>query len=180
MTHISGKWSDEKHNLFIKGVLQYGNNWKKLSTLIITRTAPQIRTHAQKFIIKLSQLNGISFVNKDKALLNTKLNKIFSNNQDVANVFYLLRNYIPKMIKETTIIGKRIRKRKKKITKFDHCIINKIKVMKYEYRLLQIESINNFTISSKVSVNDFINNLKVVKHMIDGICSHSVLKQTTD
>jgi SHAQKYF class myb-like DNA-binding protein len=41
--------------LFIKGLELYGKGWKKIASLIKTRTVVQIRTHAQKYFLKLSK-----------------------------------------------------------------------------------------------------------------------------
>jgi SHAQKYF class myb-like DNA-binding protein len=40
---------------FIKGLELYGKGWKKIASLIKTRTVVQIRTHAQKYFLKLSK-----------------------------------------------------------------------------------------------------------------------------
>ncbi len=41
--------------MFIKGLEMYGKGWKKIAGLIKTRTVVQIRTHAQKYFLKLSK-----------------------------------------------------------------------------------------------------------------------------
>ena len=41
--------------MFIKGLELYGKGWKKIAGLIKTRTVVQIRTHAQKYFLKLSK-----------------------------------------------------------------------------------------------------------------------------
>jgi SHAQKYF class myb-like DNA-binding protein len=41
--------------LFIKGLELYGKGWKKIAGLIKTRTVVQIRTHAQKYFLKLAK-----------------------------------------------------------------------------------------------------------------------------
>ena len=41
--------------LFVKGLEMYGKGWKKIAGLIKTRTVVQIRTHAQKYFLKLSK-----------------------------------------------------------------------------------------------------------------------------
>lgn len=50
-----GRWTREEHMLFIKGLEMYGKGWKKIAGLIKTRTVVQIRTHAQKYFLKLSK-----------------------------------------------------------------------------------------------------------------------------
>lgn len=41
--------------MFVKGLEMYGKGWKKIAGLIKTRTVVQIRTHAQKYFLKLSK-----------------------------------------------------------------------------------------------------------------------------
>ena len=49
----SGRWSKKEHQLFMDGVSKFGRNWKKIEEHIGTRNGPQIRSHAQKFFLKL-------------------------------------------------------------------------------------------------------------------------------
>lgn len=51
----TGRWTREEHQLFVKGLELYGKGWKKIASLIKTRTVVQIRTHAQKYFLKLSK-----------------------------------------------------------------------------------------------------------------------------
>ena len=36
--------------------MKYGKNWKEVEEMVKTRKAPQIRSHAQKYLIKLHAL----------------------------------------------------------------------------------------------------------------------------
>ena len=54
LTHL-GRWTREEHHTFIKGLELYGKGWKKIASLIKTRTVVQIRTHAQKYFLKLTK-----------------------------------------------------------------------------------------------------------------------------
>lgn len=54
VTHV-GRWTKKEHELFLEGLKLYGRSWKKISTLVVTRTLVQIRTHAQKFLQKQSR-----------------------------------------------------------------------------------------------------------------------------
>ena len=46
----TGRWSEEEHELFLRGYNKYGRDWVVIRELFVTtRTDTQIRTHAQKF-----------------------------------------------------------------------------------------------------------------------------------
>eukprot|EP00953_Heterococcus_sp_UTEX-ZZ885_P038615 19823-Heterococcus_DN1.PRE.1 len=51
----TGRWTYGEHCLFLKGLEQHGKGWKKIASLIRTRTVVQIRTHAQKYFQKLAK-----------------------------------------------------------------------------------------------------------------------------
>lgn len=51
----TGRWTAEEHRLFLQGLEQHGKGWKKIASLIKTRTVVQIRTHAQKYFQKLAK-----------------------------------------------------------------------------------------------------------------------------
>ena len=51
----NGRWKQEEHFRFIKGCLLFGNNWKKVKNYVKTRSSAQIRSHAQKYLIKLNK-----------------------------------------------------------------------------------------------------------------------------
>ncbi len=66
----TGRWTREEHLAFVRGLELHGKGWKKIASLIKTRTVVQIRTHAQKYFLKLSKTrqsgesNGISIDGK--------------------------------------------------------------------------------------------------------------------
>jgi len=66
----TGRWTREEHLAFVRGLELHGKGWKKIAALIKTRTVVQIRTHAQKYFLKLSKTrqsgdsNGISIDGK--------------------------------------------------------------------------------------------------------------------
>ena len=53
-----GRWTDEEHAAFVKGLEIHGKEWKKIAKMIPTRSVVQIRTHAQKYFQKLSAGKG--------------------------------------------------------------------------------------------------------------------------
>ena len=52
----TGKWTEEEHEKFIEGILNYGNEWKKVQQIIKTRSSTQARSHAQKFFLRIKKL----------------------------------------------------------------------------------------------------------------------------
>ena len=51
----SGRRSRDEQNRFIEAILKYGNDWKKIQNHIFSRNITQVRSHAQKFLIKLKK-----------------------------------------------------------------------------------------------------------------------------
>jgi SHAQKYF class myb-like DNA-binding protein len=51
----SGRWTKEEHQRFIEGIKKYGKNWKQVEEHVGTRSGAQIRSHAQKFFIRLER-----------------------------------------------------------------------------------------------------------------------------
>ncbi|KAK1945788.1 Protein LHY [Phytophthora citrophthora] len=52
----TGRWTEAEHKLFLQGLETFPYRaWKKIATLIKTRTVVQIRTHAQKYYQKLEK-----------------------------------------------------------------------------------------------------------------------------
>jgi SHAQKYF class myb-like DNA-binding protein len=47
-----GRWTDEEHKVFVRGLRKHGKNWSIISQMVRTRTTVQVRTHAQKYFIK--------------------------------------------------------------------------------------------------------------------------------
>jgi len=52
---FNGRWTKEEHKLFVEAITAYGKNWKKVEECIGTRTGAQIRSHAQKYFLKLEK-----------------------------------------------------------------------------------------------------------------------------
>ena len=97
---ISGRWKFKEHIQFLEGLDKYGVNWKKIRSLIKTRTLGQIRSHAQKFFLKLKQVKdeqiGIDFTSDNINSIRDMINNIKSINSDydIIKVFlYLSEKY---------------------------------------------------------------------------------------
>uniref|UniRef100_A0A7S2ZWG9 Uncharacterized protein n=1 Tax=Rhodosorus marinus TaxID=101924 RepID=A0A7S2ZWG9_9RHOD len=54
-------WADDEHERFVAALKRYGRDWKAIESSVGTRTAVQIRSHAQKYFIKLRRHNISEF-----------------------------------------------------------------------------------------------------------------------
>ena len=62
----NGRWNKEEQNRFAEAVLKFGNDWKKIQNYVFSRNITQIRSHAQKFLMKLKEKKLV----KDKGFVN--------------------------------------------------------------------------------------------------------------
>ena len=88
-----GRWKKDEQNLFLKGIALYGNNWKKVKSLIRTRTTVQVRSHAQKFFNKAKLFKdnnlGIDFTLNSIHNYNDMIKQIknIDPNYNIVNIF---------------------------------------------------------------------------------------------
>ena len=91
-----GRWLIEEHEKFLEGIVLYGINWKKVKTLIGTRTSIQVRSHAQKFFYKMKTCKdenlGIDFTLNSIRNIRDMVNQIknLNSNYNIINVFKYL------------------------------------------------------------------------------------------
>ena len=102
-----GRWSKEEQNYFLEGLEKYGIKWRKVKTLISTRTIVQVRSYAQKFFQRMKickdEKIGIDFTLDSICSIKDMINQIRSVNSlyRIKNVFlYLSDKYDNKRFKK--------------------------------------------------------------------------------
>ena len=163
-----GKWSSEEHIKFIQSFVNYGKKWATIQKSVGTRSCSQVRSHAQKFFLRLKKLNT------DKYNFNLR-NCNIKSLSDVVNIISI-NNKTDKNNKEyiiDTLIAlsdlNRGNKSKKKFERIRDNLILEIKqektvndkISKIDDKILN--KINSNNSKSKfcdfISDNDLINDL---------------------
>ena len=89
-----GRWAEEEHDKFLDGIAKYGINWKKVKTMINSRTPVQVRSHAQKFYYKLKMCKdeqlGIDFTKDDISSIRDMIHQIKEINSNYS-IKYILK-----------------------------------------------------------------------------------------
>lgn len=75
-----GRWSSEEQKRFAEAVLLHGNDWKKIQSHVYSRNLTQVRSHAQKFLMKLKETNFYKNLNLDQNMSWTRVMNYFGNN----------------------------------------------------------------------------------------------------
>ena len=76
----NGRWGKEEQKRFAEAVFKYGNNWKKIQGHISSRNITQVRSHAQKFLMKLKESELLKDKGLDNNLSWTKAMNFLSKN----------------------------------------------------------------------------------------------------
>ena len=113
----SGRWNKEEQKRFAEAILKFGNDWKKIQNHIFSRNITQVRSHAQKFLMKLKENNVVKNKGVEQSMSWTKamnyLRNILSYNELKEILFSVEKNDDDKINK------KKLNKKKKNTKKFD-------------------------------------------------------------
>ena len=85
-----GRWSPEEQDRFLRGCYFFKNDWEKIKDYIKTRTIPQIRSHAQKYLIKICRRYSIKLSKK-------KFSNRLSKHLDITKIPYKGKKNISNM-----------------------------------------------------------------------------------
>ncbi len=85
-----GRWNKEEQQRFAEAVLKYGNDWKQIQSHVFSRNMTQVRSHAQKFLMKLKETNFIINEKYDQNLSWTKMMNLLRQNVDYEKLKELL------------------------------------------------------------------------------------------
>lgn len=93
----AGRWTNVEHNRFTDALKIYGKNWKKVEDYVATRTGAQVRSHAQKFFLKVQKKLNVDktkiIENLDNAVINEKLMTDTKYEDDSDDTSLNKRNY---------------------------------------------------------------------------------------
>ena len=76
-----GRWLFSEHFRFLKGVYLHGNKWEKVKEIVKTRSTVQIRSHAQKYLLKITK----NFKKRIDILMNNSNNNINKKDINIKN-----------------------------------------------------------------------------------------------
>ena len=82
-----GRWSSEEHIKFIKAFVYFGKKYKLIQKYISSRNCHQIRSHAQKFVLRIKSLKSkdYDFSNDNIKSLSDIIDIIEANNKTNTN-----------------------------------------------------------------------------------------------
>ena len=116
-----GRWNKDEQLRFAEAVFLYGNEWKKIQNHIFSRNLTQVRSHAQKFLMKLKETAFYRNLNLDLNMSWTKVMNYLRDNVEnnvLKEVLFSVeqneeKNLEKKNLKKETKKNKKINKNKK-------------------------------------------------------------------
>lgn len=62
----NGRWTKSEHDKFMNALQKYGRDWVSVQKAIKSRTLTQVRSHAQKVFLKMSDQDVDALIGKDE------------------------------------------------------------------------------------------------------------------
>ena len=117
----NGKWTEEEHKKFIEALYIYNFKWYDIQSYVTTRSSGQIRSHAQKFYLRLKDFKedslGLDFtldsVKNLKDIINIVKKKELESLSDTKDKLLFI-------LSEKINFGKKLRKKNKKPKRVNH------------------------------------------------------------
>ena len=167
-----GRWSYEEHIKFIESFVNYGNNWEIIQKHIGTRSCKQIISHAQKFFLRIKELNtnksSFNFQNNNIKNLSDVIDLISRTNKTIKdNKKYLIDTLITLTELNLENKGRKFFERKK-----DNLIveIKKEKAVNDKLSKTYDESLNKIDINNiNLELDDLISGTNLIKDEDDDI-----------
>ena len=171
-----GRWSYIEQIKFIKALSKDGPNWKKIGETINFRTLSQIRSHAQKFFLRLKRCKnnelGIDFTSNSIKSFKDMINhiKLVNSNYDINNVFLYLSDINQQSLDELTkktkedelsrfiMTNTNSQSFEKDNNKFDSNNLNNI---------LLLDNLNNMNNNLNVFILNYLNKSKKTNNLIN-------------
>ena len=153
----NGRWTIVENKIFLEGFFKYRNNWKKLNEVIRSRTIVQLRSHAQKFLIKVRKYiknsqNENYVKGKIEALFKKELNEKYDASYLNNFTQYILKLYSPNNNKSNRLL-------KKNFENVEHSTFSSINLSsKYRLKNALKASLKNKTILNATQ-NSTLNNI---------------------
>ena len=87
----NGRWTKDEQKRFAEAVFKYGADWRKIQEHVFSRNMTQVRSHAQKYLMKLKENESLLDKGLDKNLSWNKVvnfMKINFTNEELKNILF--------------------------------------------------------------------------------------------
>ena len=195
-----GRWSLEEHRKFIEAIAEYRKNWKNIQMYIGTRSSSQVRSHAQKFLLKLKMSENpnlnLDFKTKEIKNLNDVIEEIIKRKQNNDEEKKYIIDYLMNLSLTLSNENSRstLNSKKNKITKdsskiFKSQINNNIcednkKEINSNNNEIKINSSNGKSLEEikadrEIKLNNLPNNISEKKEEIENINKNDSITETS-
>jgi SHAQKYF class myb-like DNA-binding protein len=142
-----GRWSQEEQERFLKGCYFFKNDWEKIKEYIKTRTIPQIRSHAQKYLIKICRKYSIKLSKK-------KFSNRLSKHLDITKMPYKGKSNISNMSIYEKNILEMFNYYNREVIHDEKNIENKNNINNNQFKgISEFENFNNSANANNISIN---------------------------